>query len=120
MVAESQELIYKRCRPCEGMGQPLNAEQAQEYLKDLPQWKLNANSRTICREYVMKNFMATIRLINSIAKIAEEENHHPDLHLTGYRRLKVELSTHAIGGLSENDFIEAAKINLLPAETKES
>ena len=66
----------------------------------------------------MKDFMAAIALINSIAEIAEKEDHHPDLHLTGYRNLRIELSTHSIGGLCENDFILAAKINELPKQIK--
>jgi len=67
----------------------------------------------ISREYVMKNFLAAVDLIGKIAQIAETEDHHPDLHLTGYNCLRVELRTHAIGGLSENDFIVAAKINVI-------
>ena len=62
--------------------------------------------------------MAAVDLINRIAKIAESENHHPDLHVTSYRNLKIDLSTHALGGLTENDFILAAKINALPKELK--
>ena len=114
-----QNLAQKKCRPCEGMGKPLAPEQAREYLKELPDWRLHESGKSIYREFVTKNFLAAVRLINDIAKVAESENHHPDIHLTGYRRLKIELSTHAIGGLSENDFIEAAKINELPAELKE-
>jgi len=66
----------------------------------------------------MKDFMAAVKFIGCIAEIAESENHHPDIHLTGYRKLKVVLSTHAINGLSQNDFILAAKINELPVELK--
>ena len=114
----AQNLAQKKCQPCEGMGKPFTVEEANEYLKDLSQWRLHENGKAISRDFVMKNFMTAINLINQIAKIAEAENHHPDIHLVGYRKLKVELSTHAIGGLSENDFIEAAKINELPAELK--
>lgn len=78
------------------------------------------SSRSIEKEWVMKDFVAAIQFIRSIAKIAEAEGHHPDLHLTGYRNLKIELSTHAIGGLSENDFILAAKIEKLPKKLKSS
>ena len=62
---------------------------------------------------VCKHFLEAIRLINEIAEVAESEQHHPDLHLTGYRNVRIELTTHAIGGLSENDFIVAAKIDEL-------
>ena len=73
---------------------------------------------TISREFITKNFMAAVTFINKVAQVAEAENHHPDVHLTSYRKLRIELSTHAIGGLSENDFILAAKINELPVELK--
>ncbi len=87
-------------------------------LKSLPGWGLSPEGRSIRAQYVMKNFMAGVDLIGRIARVAEEENHHPDMHLTGYRKLAVELSTHAIGGLSENDFILAAKIEALPKQLK--
>ncbi len=112
------ELAQKRCQPCEGIGKALSQEQASEYLKTVDHWQFDKTGKGIFREYAMKNFMAAVHLINKIAEVAESENHHPDLHLAGYRKLKVELSTHALGGLSENDFILAAKINQLPAELK--
>ncbi len=117
-MGSAQNLAQKKCQPCEGMGKPLTQAQASEYLKNVSQWKLHESGKMIYRDFVMKNFMAAVRLINQIAQIAEQENHHPDIHLAGYRKLRIELSTHAIGGLSENDFIEAAKINELPVELK--
>ena len=66
----------------------------------------------------MKDFKAAVAFVNSIASVAEAEGHHPDLHLTGYRKLRVDLATHAVGGLTENDFILAAKIDRLPKELK--
>ena len=66
----------------------------------------------------MKDFAASLAFFNAIGAIAEAENHHPDLHLSGYRNAAVELSTHAIDGLSENDFILAAKIDEVPVELK--
>ena len=80
-------------------------------MKWLKDWKMSAKGRAIYKDYRMKDFMSAIRFINRIAKLAEAENHHPDLSLTNYRRLTVTLSTHAIGGLSENDFILAVKID---------
>ena len=65
-----------------------------------------------------EDFVTALDFFERIAKIAEDEDHHPDLHLTGYRNIAIELSTHAIGGLSENDFILAAKIDQLPVELK--
>jgi 4a-hydroxytetrahydrobiopterin dehydratase len=114
-----EQLVEKKCLPCEGKGQPFNKDQAQEYMKEVPGWTLSADGKLISRSYVMKNFMAAIQLIERIAELAEQEQHHPDLHLTGYRNFKIDLSTHKIGGLSENDFILAAKINRLPAELKQ-
>ena len=83
-------------------------------LKHLESWDLSGNAKSIFKEYLMKDFMAAVRFIERIAKVAEAEGHHPDLHLSGYRKLRIEISTHAIGGLSENDFILAAKIDKLP------
>ena len=112
------DLAQKKCQPCEGTGKPLDLIQAKEYLQKVTNWQLHNNGKMIYKEFIMKNFTSAIDLVNRVAKIAEAENHHPDIHLTGYRNVRVELSTHAIGGLSENDFIEAAKINELPAELK--
>lgn len=108
-----EDLAQKKCMPCEGKTAPLSKCEAEAYLKTLPGWMLLEEGKKISRSYTMKNFMAAIDFIEKIAKVAEAENHHPDLHLTGYRRLGVELITHAIGGLSENDFILAAKIEQL-------
>lgn len=112
------ELAHKKCEPCEGKTKSFDRDQAKDYLKDVSGWRLTEDARGIYREYVTKNFMAAIKFIDKVAAIAESENHHPDIHLTGYRRLRIDLSTHAINGLSENDFIMAAKINGLPVELK--
>ena len=111
-------LTQKKCRPCEGMGDPFTREQAAGQLKQTPGWELAPDGKGISRNYVMKNFSAAVEFIQKIAGVAEDEDHHPDLHLTGYRKLRIDLRTHAIGGLSENDFILAAKINELPVELK--
>jgi 4a-hydroxytetrahydrobiopterin dehydratase len=96
----------------------LSREEAQVYLKKLPNWKLAPDAKSICCDFLMKDFLSAVELIGRIAELSEAEGHHPDLHLTGYRRLEIELSTHAIGGLSENDFILAAKIEKLPKSLK--
>jgi 4a-hydroxytetrahydrobiopterin dehydratase len=93
-------------------------EQVRRYLTGLPGWKRTADGKSIRREWRVKDFATALDFFNRIGRIAEEEDHHPDLHLTGYRNVAVELSTHAIGGLSENDFILAAKIDQLPVELK--
>ena len=111
-------LTDKKCKPCEGIEKPLTLNDAKIFLQKTPDWKIDNEGKTISREYVTKNFLAAVNFIHKIAEVAESENHHPDLHLTGYRKLRIDLSTHAIGGLSENDFIVAAKINSLPVELK--
>ncbi len=90
----------------------------RQHLAELKDWRLSDNAKSIHAEYLMKDFMAAVRLINQIAEIAEKEDHHPDIHLAGYRKLAIELTTHAIGGLSEKDFILASKIDALSKELK--
>jgi 4a-hydroxytetrahydrobiopterin dehydratase len=114
----ASELSKQRCTPCEGGVPALSAPRIQELLAALPAWKLTADSKRIRREWRMKDFAAALAFFDAIGAIAEAENHHPDLHLTGYRNAAVELSTHAIDGLSVNDFILAAKIDGVPAELK--
>ena len=102
------------------MGQPYNHQEANAQLRRVPGWEMHENGKAIYRKYVTKNFLAAVSFIDKVAKAAEADNHHPDIHLTGYRNLRIDLSTHAIGGLSENDFILAAKINALPVELKQN
>jgi 4a-hydroxytetrahydrobiopterin dehydratase len=80
-------------------------------MASLPDWKLSDDGKSISRKWQLKNFVQAVKLIQQAADIAEDEQHHPDLHLTGYRNLEIVLTTHAIDGLSENDFIVAAKID---------
>ena len=77
------------------------------------------DGQRIRKDWTVKNFMAGIKFFNECAELAETDGHHPDLHIEGYRNVSVELWTHAIGGLSENDFILAAKIDELPIELKD-
>ena len=114
-----EELSKKSCQPCSGGVPPLPPAKVAEYLKAVPGWDLGADAKSISRIYVMKDFLAAVKFIQKVADVAEADDHHPDLHLTGYRKLRIELSTHSIGGLSENDFILAAKIEGLPKELKE-
>lgn len=112
------ELANKKCEPCEGGVKPLGVKAAKEQLKNLQGWKLAGGGKAIRLELTMLDFPAAVEFIHAVAQTAESEGHHPDLHLTGYRNLAVELSTHAIGGLSMNDFILAAKIDALPRKLK--
>ena len=108
----STPLAGRKCRPCEGGVEPLPASAAQMLLRDVQGWEL-VEGKAIRKMIKCKDFLDAVSLIQKIAPIAEAEDHYPDLHLTGYRKLAIELSTHAIGGLSENDFILAAKIDQL-------
>ena len=117
-MTTTEELTHKHCVPCEGGIPPLPQDQVQAYLKDLPGWHLCEDGKRIRREWRLKDFEAGLNFFNAIGKIAEAEGHHPDLHLTGYRNVAVELWTHAVSGLTENDFILAAKIDRLPVEEK--
>ena len=112
------DLAARRCVPCEGGVQPLSREEASALVEKLTGWKLTSDGKRIRREWVARNFMAGIDFFQKVAALAEEEGHHPDLHLEGYRNVAIEVWTHAIGGLSENDFILAAKINALPIAEK--
>ena len=118
MTRGTKDLTALKCQPCRQGATPLSLAQAQEFLSQLPGWILGSGDKSISREFVMKDFMAAVRLIERIAEVAESEDHHPDLHLSSYRKLRIELATHSIGGLSENDFILAAKIEQLPKELK--
>lgn len=106
------DLSHTHCIPCEAGGAPFTESHAREMLEHLPAWKLDADTRSISREFIFKNFADAMLFANKIAAIAEQENHHPDLTVK-WGSVRVELSTHSIGGLSENDFILAAKINVI-------
>ena len=118
MPATATDLTRKRCRPCEGGVPPLTPDQVREHLPAVPDWKLTADGKRLRREWRVQDFATALDFFHRVGRIAEDEDHHPDLHLTGYRNVAIELSTHAVGGLSENDFILAAKIDTLPVELK--
>ena len=105
-------LLSKKCIPCEGGATPLTKEQTEEYLKEATHWKSSSDGLKIIREVTFKDFKEAMGFINRVAEIAESEGHHPDIFVS-YNQVRLELSTHAIKGLSENDFIVAAKINEL-------
>ena len=115
-----EELRAKKCKPCEGGVPTVEKDEAEKLLINLPGWKLTDDCKRIRRDWVVQNFMAAMDFFNRVAELAEDEGHHPDLHLVGYRNITIELWTHAIDGLSENDFISAAKIDDLPVDEKVS
>ncbi len=106
------ELVSKTCKPCEGGTKPLTPQAAQALLQQTPGWEINEGGDEIVRTYEFKNYYQTMAFVNALAWVAHREDHHPDIEV-GYKRCRVRYSTHAIGGLSENDFICAAKINAL-------
>lgn len=112
------QLRAKKCVPCEGGVPKLTPDQADQQITALEGWTVTHDHQRIRKEWVVTNFMAAMKFFNQVAEIAESDGHHPDLHLVGYRNVAIELWTHAIGGLSENDFIVAAKIDELPIDLK--
>ena len=110
----TQPLAERKCRPCEGGAEPLPLSAAKALLADVNGWEL-VDGKAIRKQVVCKSFVDAVETIRKLTPIAEAEDHHPNLHLTSYKKLTIELSTHSIGGLSENDFILAAKFDqLLP------
>ena len=101
-------LETKHCKPCEGGTPPLSSEKITELLKQLEGW--DRFDRLIGKVYNFKNYYQTRAFVNAVAWISHREDHHPDM-IVSYNKCRVEYSTHAIGGLSENDFICAAKID---------
>lgn len=104
------DLVQKKCVACEGDMPPLNEVEARVLLAQVPGWELTVDAKSITRRYSFKNFAEALTFTNHIGAIAEAEGHHPDLTL-GWGYVGVTLTTHAIGGLSENDLIVAAKID---------
>ena len=110
------ELSERKCKPCEGGVEPLTRTEAEKLLQQLaPEWKLDEAARSIRRELKFKDFYRTMSFVNAVAHIANIEDHHPDLEV-GYNYCRVRFTTHAIKGLSENDFICAAKIDRIPLQ----
>ncbi len=105
------DLIQKKCQACEGGTKPLRPDLIEDLKKQInPGWQV-VDGKKIQREFKFKNFREAMVFINKIADLAESEGHHPDINLHGWNKVTLSLSTHAIGGLSENDFILAAKID---------
>jgi 4a-hydroxytetrahydrobiopterin dehydratase len=108
------DLATRRCKPCEGGVAPLTPEQAAGLLGQVSSaWVLSENAHAIRREFGFRDFYRTMSFVNALAHIANIEDHHPDLEI-GYNYCRVTFTTHAIRGLSENDFVCAAKVDLIP------
>ncbi len=103
-------LSSKKCIPCEVGGKALTSEEATPYLKDLSKWEADSNNKKITRTVKFKDFKEALTFVNKVGALAESEGHHPDI-VIHYNKVTLELSTHAVGGLTENDFILATKID---------
>lgn len=114
------DLLKKKCVPCEGGIPPMPRQEIMNLMDQVPGWGLDEDASekvktvglgsSIFRTYTFKDFIGAINFVHHVAEIAEAEGHHPDIHVN-YNKVKLVLSTHAIGGLSENDFILAARID---------
>ena len=104
------DLTNKQCKPCEGGAPPLSQDEINTLLRQLDGWGQQGN--LIGKTYEFKNYYQTMAFVNAVAWLSHREDHHPDMH-AGYNKCRVEYSTHAINGLSENDFICAAKVDAL-------
>ena len=110
MAVFSNSLAAKQCKPCEGNVPPLSTSEIEEMLHQLDGWELLDG--LIGKTYNFKNYYEVMAFVNTVAWISHREDHHPDIAL-GYNKCRVEYTTHSAGGLSENDFICAAKIDVL-------
>ena len=107
------DLLNKKCIPCEGGVLPFDISEIHKYQKKVDGWRINKNSKDIFfleKNFTFKNFKESQKFVNNVGVISEEEGHHPDIFF-GWGYAKINITTHAIKGLSENDFILASKID---------
>ena len=105
------DLTQKKCVPCEGGAPAFSPKEVATYLAHIQNWT-SVEDKRIKKDFAFHDFKEAMEFVNKVAKIAESEGHHPDIHVF-YNRVQLELWTHAVSGLSENDFILAAKIDIL-------
>lgn len=108
----TSSLANESCTPCDGNTPPLSADQVQSLLRDLPGWTLTDTGRAIARRITVKGFLRAVELANLAAWVGNSQGHHPDITF-GYGYCQIVYATHAIGGLSRNDFICAARTDSL-------
>jgi 4a-hydroxytetrahydrobiopterin dehydratase len=101
-------LAEQKCEPYRAGTMPLPQDRAEELLEEIPLWTLE--DKMVQREFRFNDFRESIAFVNKVAEVAEEQDHHPDIHIS-YNRVLLELSTHKIGGLTDNDFILAARVD---------
>lgn len=108
------DLTQQKCVPCEGGVEAMTRDDALSMISyHVKDWVLDESATHISKKFIFANFREALSFVNKVGVIAEQEGHHPDIHLVDYKYVEIALSTHAIGGLSQNDFIVAAKINIL-------
>ncbi len=110
----SDALTQKYCVACEAGTPPMTLEEAERLVEQVPGWELRPEEKKLARRFKFKDFKEAMTFVNRVADLAEEEGHHPDIYIS-WNRVRLELTTHAIKGLSDNDFIMAAKISELGA-----
>ena len=106
------DFVTKKCESCVGLSQKLERDDALTYLRQLPEWNLHSDNLSISRKFTFKNFKQTMFFINAVAFICEKEGHHPDVKFS-YNYCDIAFTSHELGGLSDNDFICASKVDLL-------
>lgn len=106
------DLTKKHCKPCEDWMAPLTKMQYKPLLEKVNPWGVSED-KMIYKEFKFRNFKEALEFVNKVGEIAEKENHHPNIYLHNWNKVKIELTTHNIKGLSENDFILASKIDRL-------
>ena len=104
------DFTKQHCVPCEGGIAPLTKADAEETMKHVPEWVLDGEGKSITQQFVFKDFVEAMVFVNKVADLAEAEGHHPDIFVS-WNKVVLTLSTHAIGGLSTNDFIVAVKVD---------
>ncbi|HRH31128.1 MAG TPA: 4a-hydroxytetrahydrobiopterin dehydratase [Candidatus Paceibacterota bacterium] len=109
----THDLLKKKCQSCEGGVPPLTREEAESYMAEVVGWEMSDDGKMISKKFQFKDFVKAMTFVEGVADVAEMEGHHPDIHIS-YNRVKLELYTHSIKGLSENDFIVAAKVDQIP------
>lgn len=108
------DLLTQKCVPCEGGVEPMTKIDAESMIMyHVKDWVLSLDAKHISKKFEFKDFAEALSFVNKVGAVAESEGHHPDIHLLDYKFVSIDLSTHAIKGLSQNDFIVAAKINAI-------
>jgi 4a-hydroxytetrahydrobiopterin dehydratase len=111
MNAKETDLLNKKCVSCKDENmKALSRADSQDYLDEVSGWTMDEDAKKISKEFKFRDFIGAINFVERVADVAEMEGHHPDIHVH-YNKVVLELSTHDVGGLSENDFIVAAKVD---------